>query len=196
VEFCLKQAGITAGDIDYLVFYEKPLVKFERILQTIMNTFPQSSGVWREAIQSWLKEKLWVKNILSKEVGVDLKKILFCDHHMSHAASAFFASPFRDAAVLTVDGVGEWTTTTVPGKNDIELFYEQRFPHSLGLLYSTFTAWLGFRVNNGEYKVMGMAPYGEPRYVDRVHKLFHQNGDGSYHLNLDYFSFFTSVDTT
>lgn len=208
VEFCLKQAGITAQDLDYVVFYEKPLVKFERILQTILNTFPQSSGVWREAMQAWLKEKLWVKNILAKEIGVDLKKLLFCDHHMSHAASAFFASPFRDAAVLTVDGVGEWTTTTVgratstwagdaePGKNNIDLFYEQRFPHSLGLLYSTFTAWLGFRVNNGEYKVMGMAPYGEPRYVDRVHKVFHQNGDGSFNLNLDYFSFFTSTDTS
>lgn len=209
VEFCLKQAGITSKDLDYVVFYEKPLVKFERILQTVLHTFPQSAPVWREAILAWLKDKLWVKNVIGKEVGIDLSKILFCDHHMSHAASAFFASPFREAAVLTVDGVGEWTTTTVGkatsywagdnssgGSNNIDLFYEQRFPHSLGLLYSTFTAWLGFRVNNGEYKVMGMAPYGEPRYVDRVHKIFQQNADGSYQLNLDYFGFHQSVDSS
>ncbi|NDJ62715.1 MAG: carbamoyltransferase [Chloroflexi bacterium] len=205
VNFCLQQAGISGEDLDYVVFYEKPLVKFERILLTTLKTFPQSAGVWREAMVGWLNEKLWVKNIIQRETGVRYDRVLFCDHHMSHAASAFFASPFREAAVLTVDGVGEWTTTTLgqatsrwegdsDGHNAIELFGEQRFPDSIGLLYSTFTAYLGFRVNNGEYKVMGMAPYGQPRYVEHIEKLFQQNpSDGSFALNLDYFSFHKSA---
>ena len=205
IDFCLKQAQITADDLEYIVFYEKPLMKFERILLTTLNTFPQSSGVWREAMVSWLKEKLWVKSAIVRELGVGLDKVLFCDHHMSHAASAFFASPFKEAAVLTVDGVGEWTTTTL-GKatskwadgsgteNNITLLEEQRFPHSLGLLYSAFTAYLGFRVNNGEYKVMGMAPYGEPNYVDKIEKVFKRHSDGSFHLNLDYFSYQHSTE--
>ncbi|MBZ0306325.1 MAG: carbamoyltransferase [Anaerolineae bacterium] len=205
IEFCLKQAGITGNDLEYAVFYEKPLVKFERILLTALSTFPQSGDVWRDAMLNWLKDKLWIKNIIQKEVGVRYDRVLFCDHHMSHAASAFFASPFREAAVLTVDGVGEWTTTTLgkassvwegdaAGKNEIELFEEQRFPHSIGLLYSAFTAWLGFRVNNGEYKVMGMAPYGQPRYMDKIQKVFHQDPSGSgFRLNMDYFSFHHST---
>ncbi len=208
VEFCLKQAGITGPDLDYVVFYEKPLVKLERILLTTLNTFPHSSDVWREAMLSWLKEKLWIKNIIQKEVGMPYDRLLFCDHHMSHAASAFFASPFKEAAVLTVDGVGEWTTTTLgkatslwegeaSGKNEINLFSEQRFPHSLGLLYSAFTAFLGFRVNNGEYKVMGMSPYGEPRYLDRMERVFRMNPqDGSFDLNMDYFSFHHSATSS
>jgi carbamoyltransferase len=208
IEFCLKEAGIQGQDLDYAVFYEKPLVKFERILMTAMKTFPQSGKVWREFIISWLNEKLWVKNIIHDKVDLPLEKILFCDHHMSHAASAFFASPFKDAAVLTVDGVGEWTTTTLGkatsiwegetiGANAITLLQEQRFPHSIGLLYSTFTAWLGFHVNNGEYKVMGMAPYGEPRYVDKVERLFKRSAqDGSFFLDLDYFDFQRSAETS
>lgn len=206
IEFCLKTAGISGEDLDYAVFYEKPLVKFERILLTAVNTFPSSLGVWQEAMLVWLKEKLWIKNVIQKELNVKLDKILFCDHHMSHAASAFFASPFKEAAVLTVDGVGEWTTTTLgtatsmwegetSGHNEINLFSEQRFPHSLGLLYSVFTAFLGFRVNNGEYKVMGMSPYGEPRYMDKMQKLFRLNSDdGSFNLNMDYFSFHRSLE--
>ncbi|MBL8154888.1 MAG: carbamoyltransferase [Anaerolineae bacterium] len=206
VEFCLRQAGITGHDLEYVVFYEKPLVKFERIILSTLKTFPRSSDVWGDAMVAWLKEKLWIKNIIQREVGVRYDRVLFCDHHMSHAASAFFASPFREAAVLTIDGVGEWTTTTLgrasslwagdsSGQNTIELFQEQRFPHSHGLLYSAFTAYLGFRVNNGEYKVMGMAPYGQPRYVDEVHKLFEQKPqDGSFRLNMDYFSYHHSVD--
>jgi carbamoyltransferase len=206
IQFCLEQAGITGKDLDYAVFYEKPLVKFERILQTALNTFPKSAGFWTESMLAWLKEKLWIKNIIQKEVGVQYDRVLFCDHHMSHAASAFFASPFKEAAVLTVDGVGEWTTTTLGkatsqwegntnGKNEINLFYEERFPHSLGLLYSTFTAWLGFKVNNGEYKVMGMAPYGQPKYVDKVERIFQQNTrDGSFYLNLDYFAYHYSTE--
>jgi carbamoyltransferase len=206
IDFCLRQAGIKGQDIDYVVFYEKPLMKFERILQTTLNTFPQSSGFWQDAMIAWLKDKLWIKTLIQKETGVTYDKVLFCDHHMSHAASAFFASPFREAAVLTTDGVGEWTTTTLgtatsrwegdtEGKNEISLFNEVKFPHSIGLLYSTFTAWLGFRVNNGEYKVMGMSPYGEPRYVDKIQKIYHLNpSDGSFHLNMNYFAFHRSND--
>lgn len=207
VNFCLAQAGITARDLDYVVFYEKPLLKFERILLSTLNSFPKTWNVWRDSMVSWLRDKLWIKNHILREVGVSYDKVLFCDHHMSHAASAFFASPFREAAVLTVDGVGEWTTATLgtatsywegeQGENKIELFQEQRFPHSIGLLYSTFTAWLGFRVNNGEYKVMGMAPYGEPRYLDKIHKVFHFNRkDGSFHLNMDYFDFHVSTQNS
>lgn len=205
--FCLKQAGITAADLDYVVYYEKPIQKFERIIQTALNNFPNSAIVWREAMLKWMGDKLWVKNKLINALGVDAKKILFCDHHMSHAASAFFASPFKEAAVLTCDGVGEWTSTTLgtaksywngeTGTNDINLFSEQRFPHSLGLLYSVFTAWLGFHVNNGEYKVMGMSPYGTPRYMDKMEKIFHLNpNDGSFRLNMDYFSFANSIDSS
>lgn len=207
IEFCLNYAGITSNDLEYVVFYEKPMVKFERILLTTLNTFPNSVDVWRDGMIKWLKDKLWIKNIIQKEVGIKYDKVLFCDHHMSHAASAFFASPFDEAAVLTIDGVGEWTTTTLgtaksvwkgeSGSNSINLFHEERFPHSLGLLYSAFTAYLGFHVNNGEYKVMGMAPYGEPRYVEQVQKLFQQNpADGSFRLNMEYFSYHHSSEST
>ncbi|MEZ4667054.1 MAG: carbamoyltransferase [Anaerolineae bacterium] len=205
IEFCLGQAGIRGEDLDYVVFYEKPLLKFERILLTTLNSFPKSVDVWRDAMVTWLKEKLWIKNIIQSKVGVRFDSVLFCDHHMSHAASAFFASPFREAAVLTVDGVGEWTSTTLgnatslwegdlQGSNQINLFQEQKFPHSLGLLYSAFTAYLGFRVNNGEYKVMGMAPYGQPRYVEKVRRLINlSEADGSFYLNMDYFSYHRST---
>lgn len=200
IAFCLRTAGITSQDLEHVVFYEKPLVKLERILLTGLHTFPKSANVWRNATIAWLNEKLWVKNIIQNKVNIDPTKILFTDHHMSHASSAFFASPFKEAAVLTVDGVGEWTSTTLgvatsrwegdtTGENKIDLFEEQRFPHSIGLLYSTFTAWLGFRVNNGEYKVMGMTPYGEPKYIDKVEKVIQRGTNGSFHLNLDYFAF-------
>ena len=205
VAFCLDQAGIRADDLDYVVFYEKPLLKFERILQTALNTFPRSSGFWRESMMSWLSDKLWVRSHVARGVGVTSDKVLFCDHHMSHAASAFFASPFKDAAILTVDGVGEWTTTALgTGRSSlgetqdlapvIELFEEQRFPHSLGLLYSTFTAWLGFRVNNGEYKVMGMSPYGTPRYMEKLEKVATiDRASGAFKLNMAYFDFHRSA---
>ena len=203
--FCLEQAQISAEDLDYVVFYEKPLLKFERILQTTLNAFPRSAGVWREAMVSWLTDKLWVRSHVARGIGVPYSKVLFCDHHMSHAASAFLACPFKDAAILTVDGVGEWTTTTlgvgesslgevVDAPPTIELFEEQRFPHSLGLLYSTFTAWLGFRVNNGEYKVMGMSPYGEPRYQDMVDRVIARDCEtGAFRLNMAYFDFHRST---
>ncbi len=203
--FCLEQAGIDARDLDYVVFYEKPLQKFERILQTALNTFPRSAGFWRESMMTWLSDKLWVRSHVARGIGVAYDKVLFCDHHMSHAASAFYACPYKDAAILTVDGVGEWTTTTLGigrsalGENgdeppSIDLFEEQRFPHSLGLLYSTFTAWLGFRVNNGEYKVMGMSPYGEPRYMEKIGKIVSLDGsNGAFQLNMDYFDFHRSA---
>jgi carbamoyltransferase len=208
VEFCLDFAGITADDLEYVVFYEKPLVKFERILQTTINTFPRSAGVWREAMMSWLTDKLWVRSHIASGVGIPFDKVLFCDHHMSHAASTYFASPFKDAAIMTVDGVGEWTTTTLGvGKSSlgeatdttptIELFEEQRFPHSLGLLYSTFTAWLGFRVNNGEYKVMGMSPYGDSKYIDKIHKVISlDSSTGGFNLNMEYFDFHRSTQNS
>ncbi len=202
IDFCLEQGGIQGPDLDYVVFYEKPMVKVGRILQTALGTFPRSWDFWREAVTAYVSEKLWIKSLLQHHLGVRPEQILFCDHHMSHAASAFFASPFDEAAVITVDGVGEWTTTTMgmargtwdgSGENAIDLFWEQRFPHSIGLLYSAFTAFLGFHVNDGEYKVMGMAPYGEPTYVDEVRKLISINDDGSFALNMDYFAYHHSV---
>lgn len=205
INFCLNYAGISADDLEYVVFYEKPFVKFERILQTALGTFPRSWRTFSEAMITWFTDKLWIKSLLSREVGVGPEKILFTEHHMSHAASAFFASPYEEAAILTIDGVGEWTTATMGygkaswednGVNDITLTHEQRFPHSLGLLYSAFTAFLGFRVNNGEYKVMGMSPYGEPRYVDEIRKLFKVYDDGSFWLDMDYFSFHYSPENT
>jgi carbamoyltransferase len=205
IEFCLKKTGITSRDLDYVVFYEKPFVKFQRILMTTLSTYPRSRDVWREAMFVWLPEKLWVKTKLQSHLGVDASKIMFCDHHMSHAASAFYASPYEEAAVLTIDGVGEWTTTTLgrakanwdgAGKNEIELFEEHRFPNSVGLLYSAFTAFLGFKVNEGEYKVMGMAPYGTPRFVDKVRKLITIESNGSFRLNMEYFSFHYSDTQT
>lgn len=205
IQFCLRQANLRSQDLDYVVFYEKPLVKFERILMTTLGMYPQAWRVFREAMITWFSEKLWIKGLIVKKLLVDPKKILFVDHHMAHAASAFFCSPFDQAAILTVDGVGEWTTAALGraqadwngnGKSSITLESEIRFPHSLGLLYSAFTAFLGFEVNEGEYKVMGMAPYGEPRYLDEVAKLIHVSDDGSFRLNLDYFEFTHSTEQT
>jgi len=205
INFCLNYANITADDLDYVVFYEKPLIKFERILQTTLSTFPKSWGVFRESMVTWFDEKLWIKSKLQTGVGVPAKKVLFVEHHLTHAASAMFCSPYQDAAVITIDGVGEWTTASVgkatacwngEGVNHIDLTSELRFPHSLGLLYSAFTAYLGFRVNNGEYKVMGMAPYGKPNYMDDVYKVVNVDNDGGITLNMDYFSFHHSTQHT
>lgn len=206
IDFCLRHAGISPEDLDYVVFYEKPLVKFERILQTTLSTFPKSWGVFRESMVTWFDEKLWIKSKLQTGIGVPPKKILFVEHHLTHAASAMFCAPFEEAAVVTIDGVGEWTTATLGKatanwngngrKNQIDLTSELRFPHSLGLLYSAFTAYLGFRVNNGEYKVMGMAPYGEPNYIDDVCKVVNVDDDGGLTLNMDYFSFHHSTQHT
>jgi carbamoyltransferase len=205
IDFCLRQSGITAADLDYVVFYEKPLVKFERILKTILGTVPRSARLFRESMATWLGEKLWLKSFLLEHLDIPDSKLLFVEHHLSHAASALFCSPFSEAAILTVDGVGEWTTTTLgsgtanwdgAGENRIEMFAELRFPQSLGLLYSAFTEYLGFEVNEGEYKVMGMAPYGQPRYMDQVWRLLDCQRDGGFALNLDYFSYHHSTRHT
>ncbi len=202
IAYCLNEADITPDDLDYVVFYEKPLPKFERILLTQLATFPRSWRVFREAMTAWFGGKLWIKTDIMRRLNVPASKVLFVEHHLSHAASAMFTSPFRHAAVLTVDGVGEWTTTSLGharadwdtgAENAIELTEELRFPHSLGLLYSTFTAWLGFRVNSGEYKVMGMAPYGRPSHRDKIERLAHVNDDGSLELALEYFAFHHSL---
>ena len=167
IDFCLKAGGIEAAELDYVAFFEKPFIKFERLLLSSMQTFPRSHRVFREAMITWLGDKLWIKTLIQKRLGVPASKILFSEHHLSHAASAFLCSPFEEAGILTVDGVGEWTTASMGmGKGtDVKLLKEIRFPHSLGLLYSAFTAFLGFEVNEGEYKVMGMAPFGQPRYA-------------------------------
>ena len=210
IDFCLRQAGISSAELDYVVFYEKPLLKFERILMSTLGAFPLSYPVFRESMVAWFNEKLWVKSKLQTEIGVAPERILFVEHHLSHAASALFSSPFDEAAVLTVDGVGEWATATIGqgtadwgrsdggegGRNGIELLYETRFPHSLGLLYSAFTAFLGFKVNNGEYKVMGMAPYGSPRFTEDVYRLIEVGDDGGFCLDMDYFRFHRSTRHT
>lgn len=199
INFCLDYARISGKDLDYVIFYEKPFHKFERILMTTFQSFPKSWNVFREAMITWLSDKLWVKSIIKDKVGTESNKILFGEHHLSHAASAFYPSPFEEAAILTVDGVGEWATTTMGiGKGtDITLLKEIRFPHSLGLLYSAFTAFLGFQVNEGEYKVMGMAPYGKPKYIDRIYdNLIKVADDGSFWLNMDYFSYHYSDKKT
>src|SRR5262245_8046507 len=198
IDFCLRQGGTRAEDLDYVVFFEKPFIKFERLILSSMQTFPRSHKVFREAMITWLGDKLWIKHLLEKKLGVSPSKILFSEHHLSHAASSFFCSPFDEAAILTVDGVGEWTTASlgIGRGTSIKLLKEIRFPHSLGLLYSAFTAFLGFEVNEGEYKVMGMAPFGSPRYVDKVHKLVRIANGGSLELDLDYFCFHYSTDKT
>ena len=198
IKYCLEAGGTTGPDLDYVVFFEKPFRKLDRILATVLQTYPQSWKVFRESMISWVLDKLWVASTLETELGIKKDKVLFSEHHLSHAASAYLCSPFDESAILTVDGVGEWVTATYGiGKgNDIRLFKQMDFPHSIGLLYSAFTAFLGFEVNEGEYKVMGMAPYGEPRYVDKVWKLVHQNADGSFSLDMDYFSFHHSTERT
>lgn len=198
IRFCLDRAGIRGQDLDFVIFFEKPLVKFERILGTAMATAPRSGQVFRKAMTAWLLDKLWVKSRIRRSLGIAPERILFADHHASHAASAFLCSPFDTAAILTVDGVGEWTTTAlgVGSGQTFSLTHDIRFPHSLGLFYSAFTAFLGFEVNEGEYKVMGMAPYGVPRYVDEVRRVIRVERDGAFTLDLDYFSFHYSATRT
>src|SRR5450759_2042119 len=198
IAFCLEQAGIRGEDLDYVAFFEKPFVKFDRILSTTFAEVPKSGAVFRQAITAWLLDKMWVKNRIREALRVPAERILFVEHHQSHAASAFFCSPFDDAAILTVDGVGEWATATTGRGRDrtIDLTHEIHFPHSLGLLYSAFTAFLGFEVNEGEYKVMGMAPDGRPRFVEEVRKLINVGSDGSFSLNLEYFEFQHSTTRT
>ena len=191
VAYCLREAGIGIGDVDYVVFYDKPFIKFERLLLTYLATFPRSLPSFTKAMPVWLREKLWVPKQLQKHLGFE-GEVLFAEHHQSHAASAFLPSPFEEAAILTLDGVGEWATAThgVGRGNTLELTEEIRFPHSLGLLYSAFTYYLGFKVNSAEYKVMGAAPYGKPKYYDTIlRELVDLREDGSFKLNMKYFAY-------
>lgn len=198
VDFCLRYAGITANDLDYIAFYDKPLLKFERLLETYLDYAPAGLRSFLMAMPVWLREKLWMRKRLSQKAGFD-GRVLFTEHHESHAASAFFPSPFESAAVLTMDGVGEWATSSYGyGRgNELHLLKELHFPHSLGLLYSAFTYYTGFKVNSGEYKVMGLAPYGEPRYVSLIlDELIDLREDGSLRLNMKYFNFAAGLRMT
>lgn len=197
VEYCLKEAGISIDQVDYIGFYEKPLVKFNRILESILATWPRSYKAWLKAVPLWLTHRLNISSDIQKQLGCD-KDILYCQHHLSHAASAFLVSPFEEAAIITADGVGEWTTTAwgVGRGTQIEIQKELRFPHSVGLLFSAITAYLGFRVNDAEWKVMGLAPYGKPTYVDKFHEIVDIRDDGSIRLNLDYFAHTYSTTAT
>jgi carbamoyltransferase len=205
VNYCLEEAGIGLGDVDFVVFYDKPFLKFERLLETYLAFAPRGFRSFRMALPIWLKEKLFQKRLLREQFarfdpGYDWdKKLLFAEHHQSHAASAFFPSPFEEAAVLTMDGVGEWATTSVGiGRgNTLEMTKEIHFPHSLGLLYSAFTYYTGFKVNSGEYKVMGLAPYGEPRYAQTIlDHLIDVKADGSFFLDESYFDYCTGLRMT
>jgi len=205
VAYCLAEGGIDLSAIDYVAFYDKPFLKFERLLETYLACAPYGFRSFRTAMPLWLKEKLFQRTLLAqklKAAAPDLdwqNKLLFSEHHLSHAASAFFPSPFEDAAILTMDGVGEWTTTSTGfgSGSSIVLHKEIHFPHSLGLLYSAFTYFLGFKVNSGEYKVMGLAPYGEPRFAKTIlANLIELKPDGSFRLNQDYFDYCTGVTMT
>ena len=199
VAYCLKQGGLAgANELDYVVFYDKPIVKFERLLETYLQYAPHGISSFLKAMPLWLKMKLWMRENLRDELDYD-GRVLFTEHHESHAASAFFPSPFRKAAILTIDGVGEWATASL-GKgegNRIQILKEIHFPHSLGLLYSAFTYFTGFKVNSGEYKLMGLAPYGEPKYADLIEReLIDLREDGSFKLNMDYFDYCAGLTMT
>ena len=206
VRFCLDFAGLKPADLDYVAFYDKPFLKFERLLETYLAFAPRGFTSFRQALPLWIKEKLFQKSMLVKQLGAALDpgvdwngKLLFSEHHLSHAASAFYPSPFEKAAILTMDGVGEWTTTSLAhgNGNSLEVLKEIHFPHSLGLLYSAFTYYTGFKVNSGEYKVMGLAPYGEPRYANAIREhLIDIKDDGSFRINLDYFDYCTGLRMT
>ena len=206
VRYCIDSAGISLSDIDYVVFYDKPLIKFERLLETYLAYAPQGFKSFRMAMPVWLKEKLFIKRTIRSELekledfsGKSMPKLLFNDHHCSHAASAFYPSPFKKAAVICLDGVGEWATSTVWVGDGSELTpkWEIHFPHSLGLLYSAFTYYTGFKVNSGEYKLMGLAPYGQPKYVGLImENLIDVKDDGTFKLNMQYFNYATGLTMT
>jgi carbamoyltransferase len=205
INYILKEAGLNLNEIDHIIFYEKPFLKFERLLETYVGFSPSGFRSFSMSMPLWLSEKLFQKKILFEALKEqdnnfnDIKKINFSEHHLSHAASAFFSSPYEEAIILTLDGVGEWATTTVSlGKNNkINILKEIHFPHSLGLLYSAFTYFLGFKVNSGEYKVMGLAPYGEPKFKDIIlDKLIDVKKDGSFRLNMDYFNYAIGLTMT
>jgi carbamoyltransferase len=192
INYCLEEKHIKPHELDYVVFYDKPFLKFERILETYLHYAPGGIKSFIKAMPLWIKQKLWVKILIEEELKGFKGKILFSEHHRSHAGSAFYPSPFKEAAIITVDGVGEWTTTSIGfGKeNKITILKELHFPHSLGMLYSAFTYFTGFKVNSGEYKVMGLSPYGEPKYVQVIlDNLIDLKEDGSFKLNMNYFNF-------
>ena len=200
IEYCLDEAGLEPEALDAIIFYERPMLKFDRVLTTLLRAFPHSRRAFAHGMKNMLGEKLWVRGIIRSELGASGAKILFAEHHQSHAAAAFLTAPTQAAAILTADGVGEWATlTTGTGKREpgggtsILLDREIRFPHSLGMLYSTFTAFLGFEVNEGEYKVMGLAAYGRPTMADQVRTLVSRTADGAFRLDLDYFDFHRTV---
>ena len=198
IDFCLQNGGVKADDLDYVVFYDKPFIKFERILETYLAFAPLGISTFVKAVPLWIKQKLWMKELIAKELGFG-GQILFPEHHESHAASAFFPSPFQEAAFLTIDGVGEWTTASygIGKDNNVTILAEVHFPHSLGLLYSAFTYYTGFKVNSGEYKVMGLAPYGRPIYKDLILKeLIDLKEDGSFKLNMKYFDYCVGLKMT
>jgi carbamoyltransferase len=198
IQYCLSSAGIRGEDLDYVAFYDKPFIKFERLLESYLAYAPSGIMSFWKAMPVWIKQKLWTPDLIKKELAYK-GKIIYPEHHESHAASAFFPSPFQRAAFLTMDGVGEWTTTSfgVGHDNMVEINSEIHFPHSLGLLYSAFTYYTGFKVNSGEYKVMGLAPYGEPKYVDLIlGQLMDLKEDGSYRLNMDYFNYCVGLTMT
>jgi carbamoyltransferase len=205
VEYCLREGGTSLDAIDCIAFYDKPLLKFERLLETYLAFAPRGFKSFSVAIPIWLQEKLFLKSLLTKSLAKfgskkDLdRRLYFSEHHLSHAASAFYPSPFDEAAVLTMDGVGEWATTSLAHgvDNQLEVQQEIHFPHSLGLLYSAFTYYTGFKVNSGEYKVMGLAPYGEPRFAPLIFEhLLDLKADGTFRLNLDYFDYCTGLTMT
>ena len=199
VAYCLREGGLRVEELDYVGFYDKPLLKFERILENYLGVAPRGVRSFLTAMPVWLKEKLFTKDLLRKGLGGYEGPLLFAEHHESHAASAFYPSPFAEAAVLTMDGVGEWATSSygVGRGKDLTLLAELHYPHSLGMLYSAFTYFTGFKVNSGEYKVMGLAPYGEPRYVDVIFdKLVHLKDDGSFKMNMEYFNYIGGLTMT
>ncbi|MBX2859794.1 MAG: carbamoyltransferase [Vampirovibrio sp.] len=205
IEYCLREAGIALTDVDYIAFYDKPFLKFERLLETYLSYAPKGFKSFKMAMPLWLREKLFQKDLLIKTLKKSApefnwdEKLLFGEHHQSHAASAFYPSPYEKAAVLTMDGVGEWTTSSVAigDGNSLEIIKELHFPHSLGLLYSAFTYYTGFKVNSGEYKIMGLAPYGEPKYVQTIYDhLIDVKDDGSFRLNMDYFDYCAGLTMT
>src|SRR6516165_4735851 len=205
IEYCLNAGGVTLADVDYVAFYDKPFLKFERLLETYLTFSPRGFKSFRMALPLWLREKLFLKSLLASELKAlepkfdwD-KRLAFSEHHLSHAASAFYPSPFQRAAVLTMDGVGEWATTSagVGNGHELKIQKEINFPHSLGLFYAAFTYYTGFKVNSGEYKVMGLAPYGAPKYVDLIlRELIDLKPDGTFRLNMRYFNFATGLTMT
>jgi carbamoyltransferase len=204
VNYCLSEGGVPISSLDAVTFYEKPFLKFERLLETYISAAPRGFRQFLMAMPLWLREKLFQRHLLTRELqkidaGFDPAKLLFSEHHLSHAASAFFPSPFERAAILTLDGVGEWTTTAAArgDGSGIELLKEIQFPHSLGLLYSTFTYYTGFKINSGEYKLMGLAPYGKPVFVGKIlEHLIDLKSDGSFRLNQTYFDYMTGFTMT